>query len=58
MFCTKTKFQAIKLSYFRILHQNYRGPDVEMEAFEEQRLAEWKRITEHNKWILDIIMID
>ena len=58
MSCTLAKVQAIKLSHLRILHQNYRGPDVEMEAFEEQRLAEWKRITEHNKWILDIIMID
>ena len=42
-----------KFSYFRILHQNYRGPDLEMEAFEEQRLADWNRITEHNKWVLD-----
>ena len=33
----------------RILHQNYRGPDLEMEAFEEQKLADWKRITEHTK---------
>jgi len=40
--------------FIRILHQNYRGPDVEMEAFEEQRLAEWKRITEHNKDMISV----
>merc|ERR1719336_2568386 len=40
--------------FIRILHQNYRGPNVEMEAFEEQRLAEWKRITEHNKDMISV----
>merc|ERR1719481_297573 len=28
--------------FIRILHQNYRGPDIEMEAFEENILADWK----------------
>jgi hypothetical protein len=31
---------------FRILQKNYKGPDIEMEAFEDQRLCEWKGITE------------
>lgn len=33
--------------FIRILQQNYKGPLIEMEAFEEQRLADWKGITEH-----------
>lgn len=32
--------------FIRILQKNYKGPDAEMEAFEDQRLCEWKGITE------------
>jgi len=38
--------------FIRILHQNYRGPDIEMEAFEEQRLADWK--PSHNKDMISV----
>merc|ERR1719348_529593 len=38
--------------FIRILQQNYKGPLIEMEAFEEQRLADWKGITEHTRDLL------
>jgi len=40
--------------FIRILHQNYRGPDVEMEAFEELRLAEWKNVTQHSRPMITV----
>ena len=36
-------------SNFRILQKNYKGPNMQMEAFEEQKLSDWKGITEHTK---------
>lgn len=32
--------------FIRILQKNYKGADIQMEAFEDQRLCEWKGITE------------
>ena len=33
----------------RILQKNYKGSLIEMEAFEEQRLMDWKGVTEHSR---------
>ena len=33
----------------RILQKNYKGSLIEMETFEEQRLMDWKGVTEHSK---------
>jgi len=35
--------------FIRILQKNYKGPLIEMEAFEEQKLLDWKGITEHTR---------
>jgi 5'-AMP-activated protein kinase regulatory gamma subunit len=35
--------------FIRILQQNYKGPLIEMETFEEQKLEDWKGITEHRE---------
>jgi len=40
--------------FIRILQQNYQGPQHQMEAFEEQKLKEWKKITEHTKDMISV----
>jgi len=35
--------------FIRILQKNYRGPNLEMEAFEEQKLSDWKAVTEYSR---------
>jgi len=35
--------------FIRILQKNYKGSLIEMEIFEEQRLMDWKGLTEHSK---------
>ena len=51
----KVRYAAYStFSYFivmmpRILQKNYKGSLIEMEVFEEQRLMDWKEVTEHSK---------
>jgi len=40
--------------FIRILQKNYKGPNMQMEAFEEQKLSDWKGITEHTKDLIHI----
>eukprot|EP00092_Neocalanus_flemingeri_P106586 GFUD01136764.1.p1 GENE.GFUD01136764.1~~GFUD01136764.1.p1 ORF type:complete len:372 (+),score=81.69 GFUD01136764.1:131-1246(+) len=40
--------------FIRILQMNYKGPNIEMEAFEEQKLLDWKGITEPTKDLIHV----
>lgn len=40
--------------FIRILQKNYKGPNIEMEAFEEQKLSNWKGITELTRDLIQV----